>query len=400
MRWIYAGSNIQNNLNFGYSKGAEVVRNLLTLWNVYSFFTTYAVVDKWKPSEKSKKSRKSELDQWILSRLHSLIIDATKALEAFDVAHVTHAVEAFVDDLSNWYVRLSRRRFWKSESDDDKEAAYSTLYEVLVTLTKLLAPIMPFLTETMYQNLVCSISPDAPESVHLCDWPTADESMINHRLMEETDAVMKVVRLGRAARNAAGIKVRQPLPMLMVKPANGIEREAVIRNEKLILDELNIKALKLVEDASTLVRHTIKPNFSLLGPKYGKEMPKIQAALANANHDAIAEKVLARENVYLEVDGKPVSLEPDELSVETITPENISCAEEAETVVAVDTALTDDLIQEGLVRDLVRHIQNLRKECGFNVDDRITIEYHTDSKLAEAILKHADYIRQETLANS
>lgn len=178
--------------------------------------------------------------------------------------------------------------------------------------------------------------------------PTADESMINHRLMEETDAVMKVVRLGRAARNAAGIKVRQPLPMLMVKPANGIEREAVIRNEKLILDELNIKALKLVEDASTLVRHTIKPNFSLLGPKYGKEMPKIQAALANANHDAIAEKVLARENVYLEVDGKPVSLEPDELSVETITPENISCAEEAETVVAVDTALTDDLIQEGL----------------------------------------------------
>lgn len=400
MRWIYAGSNIQNNLNFGYGKGAEVVRNLLTLWNVYSFFTTYAVVDKWLPSEKSNQAKKSELDRWILSRLHSLVAEATKAMEAFDVAHVTHAVEAFVDDLSNWYVRLSRRRFWKSESDEDKEAAYSTLYEVLVTLTKLLAPIMPFMTETIYQNLVRSVSPNAPESVHLCDWPVADESMIDQRLMEETDAVMKIVRLGRAARNTAGIKVRQPLSALMIKPANEIEREAVIRNERLILDELNIKALKLVDDASALIRYAIKPNFSILGPKYGKLMPKIQAALASGNNDDIAAKVLSKEDITLEIDGQVITLGPDELSVEAVTPDNLTCAEEAETVVAVDITLTNDLIQEGLVRDLVRHIQNMRKECGFNVEDRITIEYNTDGKLEEAIIKHSDYICQETLANS
>jgi len=416
MRWIYAGSNVQNNLNFGYGKGEDVVRRLLTLWNVYSFFVTYAVVDGWVPAEWGKgrmeerenpsptrplaHSPTQELDRWILSRLHALIKDVTDALEDYDAARVTQVVEAFVDDLSNWYVRLSRRRFWKSESDEDKDSAYSTLYEVLVTLSKLLAPILPFTAEEMYQNLVRSVQPDAPESVHLCDWPAADESLIDTRLMDETDAVMKVVRLGRAARNAAGMKVRQPLATLTVKPSSKLEREAVERNERLILDELNVKALSLVEDASGLVEHVVKPNFSLLGPKYGKLMPKIQAALSQADQGALAEKVSAGENVELGVEGRTITLEPGELAIETITPESLSCVEEAGTVAAVDTALTDALVQEGLVRDLVRHIQNTRKECGFNVDDRITIEYQADGPLAEAIPAHEDYIRQETLANS
>jgi len=393
MRWIYAGSNIQNNLNFGYGKGSEVVRNLLTLWNVYSFFVTYAIVDQWLPSDSSDRSDRSDCDRWILSRLHSLVAETTHALENYDAAHVTQAVDAFVDDLSNWYVRLSRRRFWKSESDEDKQSAYSTLYEVLVTLSKLLAPIMPFTAEEMYHNLVRSVSPGAPESVHLCDWPVADESLIDRRLMEETSAVMKVVRLGRAARNAGGMKVRQPLAMLTIKPSSKIEREAVERNERQILEELNIKGLMIVEDASSLVKHVVKPNFSLLGPKYGKLMPKIQAALAQ-------NEVSAGESVTLQVEGETITLEPGELTVETITPESLSCAEEAGTVVAVDTALTEELVQEGLVRDLVRQIQNMRKESGFNVDDRITIEYRTDGMLGEAIRAHEEYIRQETLANS
>ncbi len=399
MRWIYAGSNVQNNLNFGYGKGDEVVRNLLTLWNVYSFFVTYALVDEWKPSE-ARTAPASELDRWILARLHALVADTTELLEKYDTAAVTRAVDAFVDDLSNWFVRLSRRRFWKSQADEDKQSAYSTLYEVLVTLAKLLAPVIPFTAENMYQNLVVSVFPDAPESVHLCDWPVADEAMIDRRLIEETDAVMKVVRLGRSARNAASMKIRQPLALFTVKPANELEGEAVLRNERLILDELNIKALALIEDASGLVKHSLKPNFSALGPKYGKLMPKIQSALAAMDTDALASKILSGENVELMVEGQPVTLEPADVTVETITPENLSCAEEAGTVAAIDTVLTDDLVREGLVRDLVRQIQNMRKESGFNVDDRITIEYAAEGMLGSAIPAWADYIRQETLANT
>ncbi len=408
MRWIYAGSNIQNNLNFGYGKGEDVVRNLLTLWNVYSFFVTYALVDGWSPEQSETRNPKSELDRWILSRLHALIRDVTDSLEDYDAAEVTRLVDKFVDDLSNWYVRLSRRRFWKpvlsgvegSESDEDKQSAYSTLYEALVTLTKLLAPVMPFMAEDMYQNLVRSVNPDAPESVHLCDWPTADESLIDTRLMEETDAVMKVVRLGRSARSASQMKVRQPLAMVTIKPASKAEREAVERNERLILDELNIKALTLTEDAAGLVSYTIKPNLRTLGPKHGKLLPKISAALAGADGSMIAQKVAAGEAFELPVEGETLTLEPSDVLVETNQPENLASAEEFGTVVAIDTKLTDGLIQEGLVRDLVRSIQNMRKESGFNVDDRITIEYTTDGALSEAIASWADYIRQETLANS
>ncbi|MHB1458591.1 MAG: isoleucine--tRNA ligase [Armatimonadota bacterium] len=404
MRWIYAGSNVQTNLNFGYHKGQEVVRNLLTMWNVYSFFVTYALVDDWKPSampgEGERKAPVNELDRWILSRLHTLIADVTTELDNYEPARVTQAIDSFVDDLSNWHVRLSRRRFWKSQADDDKQSAYSALYEVLVTLTKLLAPILPFTAEEMYQNLVRSVFPDAPESVHHCDWPVSDPSLIDERLMAETDAVMKVVRLGRSARNASGLKVRQPLASFTVKPSSLLEKEAILNNEKLMLDELNIKSIILVDSASGMVKHSLKPNFSLLGPKYGKLMPKIRETLANADQDALASKALEGESIQLEVDGQVLTLEPEELAVESITPENISCIEESGTVVAVDTTLTEELIQEGLVRDLVRMIQNLRKESGFNVDDRITIEYQAEGQLAAAIASHEEYIRQETLANS
>ncbi len=401
MRWIYAGSNIQSNLNFGYHKGEDVVRKLLTLWNVYSFFITYAKVDNWVPSEQSAiRNPQSELDRWILARLNALITDVTDAMDNYDGARITQSVEAFVDDLSNWYVRLSRRRFWKSESDSDKQSAYSTLYTVLVTLIKLTAPVLPFLSEEIYSNLVCAVEPNAPESVHLCDWPTADESLLDQRLIDETDAVMKVVRLGRGARNVAAQKIRQPLAMFTVKPATILEKEAVLKNERLILDELNIKALSITEDASGLVNYCIKPNLRTLGPKHGKILPKISAALGSADAAAIARKAAAGESFDLDIEGQTISLEPDDVIVETVTPENMSCSEEFGTVVAIDTVLTPELVQEGVVRDLVRAIQNMRKESDFNVDDRITIEYEASGDLAEAITSWADYIRQETLANS
>ena len=400
MRWIYASANIQTNLNFGFHKGDEVVRNLLTMWNVYSFFVTYAIVDDWKPSDRSDKSAGSELDRWILARLHSVIGEVTESLENYDAARVTQAVNAFVDDLSNWYVRLSRRRFWKSESDEDKESAYSTLYTVLVTLAKLLAPVMPFMAEEMYRNLVCSVNPDAPESVHLCDWPAADQSLVDTRLIEETAAVMRVVSLGRAARNTAAQKIRQPLSLITVKPSSKLEREAVLKNERLILDELNIKALEITEDAAGLVSYCVKPNLRTLGPKHGKILQKISAALNAADAAEIARKADAGEGFELQIEGEMIPIEADDVLVETVTPENKSCAEEIGTVVAIDTKLTDELILEGLARDFVRQVQNLRKESGFNVDDRIVIEYAASGRLADAISAWADYIRQETLANS
>jgi isoleucyl-tRNA synthetase len=332
MRWVYASANIQTNLNFGYGIGHEVVRKLLTLWNTYSFFVMYANVDGWTPDQTASDRPTAELDRWILSRLHSLVGDATSALERFDTAHMTQAVETFIDDLSNWYVRLSRRRFWRGESDEDKQSAYATLYEVLVTLTRLIAPVLPLTAEEMYQNLVRSARADALESVHLCDWPTQDKSYVDERLMTETESVMRVVRLGRAARNAAGIKVRQPLAALYVRMAADSEREAVKRNERLILDELNVKALA--------------------------EIPSEGA------------------------------------------PESAAFAEEDGILVAFETALSDELVQEGLARDFIRRIQNLRKESGFNVDERIIIRYEATEKLALAISAYADYIKQETLTDN
>jgi len=330
MRWIYAGANVQNNLSFGYGIGHEVVRKLLTLWNTYSFFVMYANLDEWIPQEIQPEGAGNELDRWILSRLHSLVGDVTSALERFDAGSMTQLVEGFIDDLSNWYVRLSRRRFWRSESDDDKQSAYATLYNLLVALTRLIAPVLPFTAEEIYQNLVRSVDSDAPESVHLCEWPVQDIAFLDEQLMLETELVMKVVRMGRAARNTAGIKVRQPLAVFYVSLA-GSDWEAVKRNERLILDELNVKTLS--------------------------EFP-------NAGIPASA-----------------VLLEEDSVSV------------------ALETMLSDELIQEGLARDFVRRIQNLRKESGFNVDDRIVIQYEATQKLKSAIVAFTDYITQETLAD-
>jgi len=402
MRWIYAGANLQTNLNFGYGKGEDALRKLLTLWNVYSFFVTYARVDGWRPSrlpgEKGRVPPAAKLDRWMLSRLNSLTVEVTNALEGYDAARVTAAVEAFMDDLSNWYVRLSRRRFWKSQADEDKQSAYAALYEALVTLAQLLAPVLPFTAERLYQGLVREAFRGAPESVHLCDWPAADESLADETLEDEMAATMKVVRLGRAARSAAGIKVRQPLAGLTVRPADEAERRAVAENEELILAELNVKSMAVVDDASALLEHTVRPNPALLGPRYGKLLAGIRAALEAADAEALAQRIACGNPVEVAVAGQAIVLRPDDLLVDARPRAHLSCAQESGTVVAVDTALTEALIQEGVARDLVRHIQNLRKECGFQVDDRIVITYRAGGAVADAIAAHEGYIRRETLA--
>jgi isoleucyl-tRNA synthetase len=412
MRWMYSAANITQNMNFGFGIGEEVKRNLLTLWNTYSFFVMYANLDGFVPEKATVPvAERAELDRWILARLNELVGQARAELDEFDVASVTRQVDAFVEDLSNWYVRRSRRRFWKSESDSDKLSAYSTLYEVLVTLAKVIAPIMPFLSEEMYQNLVRSggRNADAPESVHHCAYPEMDASLVDRRLLDDVALAQRVVSLGRSARNKASVKVRQPLREIVVRVPNRADEEAMRRIEPQVLEELNIKQIELTPEVGDLITYVIKPNFAQLGPKYGKRLGAVREALAALDPAEVAARVQADETVSLTVAGEsePVELLPSEVVVETREREGFAVAQEGGLVVALDTELDDDLLREGLARDLVRVINDMRKSAGFDVSDRITT-YVTlegpedgDRMLAEGALQSfRDYIAAETLTHS
>ncbi|MFL5732053.1 MAG: isoleucine--tRNA ligase [Chloroflexia bacterium] len=411
MRWLYAGANTTQNMNFGYSLADEVKRKLLTLWNTYSFFVMYANLDGYSPDHGSVPvAERSELDRWIVARLHELTGRARAELDAYDAAAVTREIDSFVDDLSNWYVRLSRRRFWKSESDADKLAAYTTLYEVLVTLSKLLAPIMPFLAEEMYQNLVRSGArgADQPESVHHCPYPEADESLIDLRLLADTALTQRVVSLGRAARNKFGLKVRQPLRKIMVRAPSNADEAALRRVEPQVLSELNVKGMEITSDVGDLISYVIKPNLPLLGPKYGSRLGAIRAALGSSDPAAIAEQVEAESPVALSLNGdsERVELLPTEVLVETHEREGFAVAQEGGLVVALDTELDEQLLQEGLARDLVRTLNDMRKAAGFDISDRIVTYYdlreggklEDENRVRGALEAHRDYMLAETLS--
>ncbi len=332
LRWyLYTATRPGEARRFSTQLVAESLRRfLLTLWNTYSFFVTYANLDGFNPLV-HRPGERSELDRWVLSELQALVERVTERLEEYDPTTAGRAIQDFVDDLSNWYVRRSRRRFWRGDLDADKLAAYHTLYTCLVTVCKLLAPFTPFVAEAMYQNLVRSVDAEAPESVHLCSWPEADAALIDQRLMDETRLVMRVVSLGRAARSKAGIKVRQPLPQVSVRPRYQNEALGLRRLEAQILEELNVKALDVVA-----------PGAALAGP-------------------AVA-------------------------------------SDEAGYAVSLDTNITPELADEGLVRELVHRIQNMRKAAGFDIADRITIYYGGWERLGQVLARHGGYVRAETLA--
>ncbi len=345
---------------------------------------------------------RTELDRWVLSELHQLVRGVTDRLQDFDAQSATKLVEAFVDDLSNWYVRRSRRRFWKSESDSDKLAAYATLYECLVTLTKLLAPFTPFLAEEMYQNLVVggwkleAGGGPPPESVHLTDWPRADASKIDALLSDETRLVMRVASLGRAARAKAQLRVRQPVAELFVKLPTKMEEHALERLAPQVLEELNVKALRIVRDETDFLRFEVKPNLKLLGQKYGHEVQDIARALSSMPDAELAKVArLAGAGQEVEVAGK--RLAPEELLVNGREKAGYASAEEGGAVVIVSTELTPELVQEGLAREIVHRIQNLRKDAGFEIADRIKTYYAGDATVAQVMQRFGDYVRQETL---
>jgi isoleucyl-tRNA synthetase len=401
-RWMFCRQNIANNLNFGYGP-AEEVRSKLTLklWNTYAFFCNYARLDKFDPQAPHVPvGDRPDIDRWILSDLQLLIETARQAYERYDVQAFCLAAEKFVDDkLSNWYVRRNRRRFWKSEKSADKTAAYQTLYTVLTTLTKLFAPIMPFLTEEMYQNLELQ-GTKTGDSVHLADFPEVDKSLIDEELSADMEALLRLVSLGSAARNSVKIKVRQPLAEMKVQPADERDRRPVERFADQICDELNVKKVTLHDPAQgCLLSLEVKPNMKNLGPKFGPRLKEVLTALAAANGAEIAEKVQAGLSLELPCPNGPVVLEPADVIVQLSAPEGWAGVAERGTQVLVDARMSEELKQEGMARDIVRQVQELRKKAGLEMDDRIVLYLATDSAaLSQAIKAHLTYICNETLA--
>ena len=399
MRWyLYTASPPGQERRFSADLVAEVLRNFtLTLWNTYSFFVTYANLDGWRP-QPDAKIEYSPLDRWLRSAQNALVRDVTHAFETYDVLGATRPIEAFVDQLSNWYLRRSRRRFWKSGSDADKQAAYATLYDALVTLSKLLAPTMPFIAEEMYQNLVRSSDDQAAFSVHMSRWPTWDESQLDETLNREMSLVMKLASLGHAARNKANRKVRQPLAETAFSVGNLDERTVVEKYADLLVDELNVKKVRALDAASEAVDYSLNPLPKQLGQKYGSKFPMIRKALMGLDAMNAGQQLLAGNAVKVEVDGEYFEILPEEVEVRAAAHAGYAVASDGALLAALVTELTPELVQEGLAREFVRRVQDLRKAADLEIADRIEVVFEASSGLEQAVRAFSEYIQGETLA--
>lgn len=366
-----------------------------TVLNVYSFFTLYANIDNADPEAyEIPVAEREEIDRWIISRLNSVTKQIRKEMEGYDLTKVVRAIQTFmIDDVSNWYVRRTRDRFWAPEMDRNKQAVYRTLWEVLVTVAKLMAPFAPFLVEDIYQNLIQS--PGKKSSVHLELYPEVDETLINPDLERHMGLVIELVSLGRAARNRVQLKVRQPLAALRIDRKN---EELLRPMEELVKDELNVKSLLYVSAPDEYVVYTVKPNFPVLGPKFGKLLKGIGQTLATSDAKALVKTLRAEQKVTLKVDGTAVELTAEDLEVRTEDQPGFAVEMGRDNYVILDTSLTFELIQEGLAREIVSKVQNMRKNAQFELTDRIKIAYFAESDLQNAIKAFEDYILDETLA--
>jgi len=401
LRWyLLAASPPGQERRFSEELVGEVVRNFtLTLWNTYAFFVTYAKLDHWQPSGDAAPEY-SDLDRWLLSSLNALVRDVTGAYENYNVLGATRPLEKFVDQLSNWYLRRSRRRYWKTESDSDKAAAYATLYEALKTMAFLLAPTMPFIAEELYQNLVRKVDPESPISVHLAQWPTFDAEMIDETLNRDMATVMKLASLGHAARNSENLKVRQPLAEAAFVVGNLDEQSVVSDYADLLMDELNVKKISLLGSASDAVSFSLNPLSKQLGQRFKALFPKVRIALMDLPADQSARKLLDGDTLEVTVEGETYEITPDEVEVRAESKQGYAVASEGAYLAALVTDLTPELVKEGLVREFVRRVQSLRKDADLDIADRINLYFTASEGLSEAILDFADYIQEETLALS
>ncbi len=366
---------------------------IIPLWNAYSFFVTYANIDGWSPKDPVVNEPTNQLDKWIVSELQTLLHDINTEMEAYRLYRTVPAMVSFVEKLTNWYIRRSRRRFWKSEDDADKSSAYATLYQVLVTFTKALAPVLPFVTEQIYQNLVRPHDPDGPISIHLCEMPQAEEDLRDGELEEQMSLATRAVVLGRSLRSKHDLKVRQPLRTLFLLPPDEHNREELVEMGDLISDELNIKEIVMVEDETELSEVSYKPNFRALGPRFGKRMKEVGSRVQTLTADDIA---VLRDGGVIDVADGQISL--DDLEVQRTEKDELVVAIDNNLVVGLDIHLDEELIAECTARELVSRIQNMRKEAGFDVSDRISIGVLGEDGLEAAVNTHRDYVAGEVLA--
>ncbi len=369
---------------------------LATLQNTYAFFAMYAQIDGFDPAAHPlDKVEKTLMDRWILSKLNTVIDKVDTELGNYHVTEAAGALADFVDELSNWYVRRGRERFWGKGMAGDKEAAFATLYHVLVTLSKLCAPFIPFLAEEIYQNLVVNNVPGAVESVHLCDFPVCDRSAIDPDMEKQMDALLEVIQLGRACRNTANLKVRQPLSRLYVKGASFEQAY-----QELCEDELNVREVVFTEDARAFTTYKLKPQMRTLGPKYGKLLGKIGQQLGEMDGNDVVDAFAKGEQVSFTIDGTEVVLNKDDVLTEPMQKPGFTATEDRGVTVVLDTNLTEDLIREGYAREVISKLQTMRKEAGFEVTDRIHVAYAGDDELAAAVEAFAEMIQKTTLALS
>ncbi|MBQ7097470.1 MAG: isoleucine--tRNA ligase [Clostridia bacterium] len=368
-----------------------------TLWNTYAFYVLYADIDSFDPTKYTlDKSKLTLLDKWILSKLNSVIRTVDEYLENYKITEATRVIQEFTDELSNWYVRRSRERFWASELTDDKICAYMTLYTVLVEFSKVCAPFIPFMTEMIYRNLVLNVDKTAPESIHMCDYPSANAEFDFKDIEEEMDAARKIVILGRACRNAANTKNRQPIAKIYVQTKDEIGE--VYKN--IILDELNVKEIEITDNASSFISYNFKPQMRTMGPKYGKIMKAIFEQVNEMDGAAVMATLNAGDMVKLNVQGTDVEFGMEDVLIETLQKDGFVSDSDATYTVVLDTNLTPELIEEGFVREIISKVQTMRKDGGFEVQDNIKVSCSGSAKIDEIIAKNMDEISAQTLAVS
>lgn len=398
VRWyFYTASMPWLPSRFSAENVSECQRKFMgTLWNTYAFYVLYAEIDKFDPSKYSLKDCKfSMMDKWILSGLNSLVKFVNENLENYKITECARKIQDFVDELSNWYVRRSRDRYWGKDMSEDKISAYMTLYTVLVTLSKLLAPFTPFMAESIYQNLVANFFKDEPMSVHLCKYPEADLSLIDEKLEEDMEYILEVVNLARASRNSANIKNRQPLKTMFIKTDDAKDDKEVL---SIIAEEINVKEVVNVEDDTMFIDYELKPQLKTLGPKYGKLINSIREYLATCDTLKVVNTVKAGETFTCEIDGKQVDLELNDLLISVKNKEGFVATQNGNFTVILDTNLTEELVNEGIAREIVSKVQTMRKDAGLEVIDHIVLGYKASGKVAE-IIASDESIRQDVLAD-
>ena len=397
IRWYFYSNSAPWLPNRFYDKAVtEGQRKFLgTIWNTYAFFVLYANIDNFDATKYTLEYDKlSVMDKWILSKVNSLVKSVDAYLNDYKIPETTRVLEEFVDDLSNWYVRRSRERFWAKGMEQDKINAYMTLYTSLVTLCKVAAPMIPFMTEEIYLNIVAGIDKTAPESIHLCDFPVANEAYIDKELEANMDEVLRIVVVGRACRNAANIKNRQPIGKMYVKA----EAELSDFYKEIIEDELNVKEVEFTNDVRAYSSYSFKPQLKTVGPKYGRLLGKIKQALSEVDGNTAMDELNEKGQLTFDFDGETVELTKDDLLIEIAQTEGFESGNDGDITVVLDTNLTPELVEEGFMREIISKIQTMRKEAGFEVMDKITVYSDGNDKIAELISKNEDTVKNDVLA--